>query len=258
MIIWVFALSISSFALADSSDLIKVVTQANGVFDEVRKLRSPKNCSGSGLLFEDSDTYTAYIKHERSFRTSIPLTEARRLFAEFRARDDLPFQNPINGCQARATVMARDLEARGIYSRKIYAAGALEAKNACSPDGVVRWNEHVSPLVTVEMPDGTRVDMAFDPSLTVEPVPASQWLGLMAKRCKPLPIAAIDSRKANDPACAYIITSRFVSSFPASAAYLKSFRPAWDEWDLSTMRGALKSAKENEALCAEPAPKDAR
>jgi hypothetical protein len=113
--------------------------------------------------------------------------EAKKLFDKERARSDIPFKCPHEGCWARAHEMSKDLKASGGEVRKAWAFpknenDLLHVDTAHDPSGHVEWRYHVAPTVPVKGEDGTVNDMVIDPSLFDEPVTVSKWAATMKPR----------------------------------------------------------------------------
>lgn len=107
-----------------------------------------------------------------SDKNSMTMTEAKKLFDSYKNRSDLPHYTP-SGCEARAHVMASDLDSKGYFAEKIF----IQAENL-TPDSSpsVRWSGHVAPVVGVQKSDGSIERMVFDTLLFDHPVSVETWL----------------------------------------------------------------------------------
>jgi hypothetical protein len=93
---------------------------------------------------------------------------ANYLFEIMKDQPEIPFENPIDGCAARAHAMSRILEDMHIISGKIFLTGDLNVQNK---DGTsINWNYHVAPYLK-----GENTDYVLDPSLFEKAVPLTVW-----------------------------------------------------------------------------------
>lgn len=124
--------------------------------------------------------------------------ELNRIFAEIAKDKKYAFDIPEGGCWARAHIMARELEKRGIRVGKMFAEGELyvETKKALDGKGVL-WSYHVAPIVAVETKKGVELRI-LDPSLFGNPVPVKTWTDKMMR-----------TKTLKDQAQVYV-TDRFV------------------------------------------------
>tara|TARA_R110000868_G_scaffold117599_4_gene312162 strand:- start:6080 stop:7648 length:1569 start_codon:yes stop_codon:yes gene_type:complete len=107
---------------------------------------------------------------------TIDMETATRLFNEARAMDDISWNYKMDGCYARAHLMARRFEEQGIHVDKVWIKGDLRV-----PEAGIQWNFHVAPIVYVEDAAGNVQKMVIDPSLMDGPVPVAQWSAKMEK-----------------------------------------------------------------------------
>ncbi len=89
------------------------------------------------------------------------LAEAEELFKDISKLSNFAFDYILDGCQARAHLIAYKLIADGFQSGKIWVAGTI--KNPRQPDQ--NWSYHVAPLIFVRSPEGTIFPYVIDPSL---------------------------------------------------------------------------------------------
>jgi len=109
---------------------------------------------------------------------------AKKAFDKEKARSDIAFKYPKDGCYARAHLMCKDIKNSGGNPGKVWAfpkdpADPLHAKTPHDPAGHVEWRYHVAPTVPIKGADGKVKDMVVDPSLFDEPVTIEQWNGAM-------------------------------------------------------------------------------
>lgn len=109
----------------------------------------------------------------------------------------IPFHYPIDGCYARAHVMAELLTAAGYASEKAFVTSTYPeglniasdyASDSPGPAGNVHWWYHVAPVIKVLPTEGSPtagaaapVDMVLDPSTTDRPEPISTWAGRLTQ-----------------------------------------------------------------------------
>ena len=109
---------------------------------------------------------------------------AKKVFDKEKARSDIAFKYPADGCYARAHLMAKDIKEAGGEPGKVWAfpkdpTDLLHAKTPNDPTGSVDWTYHVAPTVPVEGADGKVNDMVIDPSLFDKPVSVDEWNSAM-------------------------------------------------------------------------------
>jgi hypothetical protein len=101
--------------------------------------------------------------------------KANKLFKTFASDKEIPFRYPVDGCYARATVMAQLAEHEGIQVGKVFVEGSLQVKTNNSNFPKVRWGWHVAPMVYVKEADGSKNLKVFDPSIFDHPVTVDEW-----------------------------------------------------------------------------------
>lgn len=162
----------------DLEHLIMVVNNIlYGVFVPKEKVLD-LGCLYNGQLLT-VNAYEYRVKLERlndSFTNSV-LTEAdvQRLFNEAKNMKDIPYGYKYDGCYARAHLLARRFEEKGIQTEKIWVKGKLSV-----PNSDVNWNFHVAPVVSIIDPITKAVKkMVIDPSLADKALTPEEWLGKM-------------------------------------------------------------------------------
>lgn len=98
---------------------------------------------------------------------------------------DIAFNYPPDGCYSRAHLMSeRIIERYGIIPQKVWAQDKdkldrLDPKITYGGDAV-RWWWHVAPVISVQQPNGSIVQMVIDPSITAHPVTIEEWKSVMS------------------------------------------------------------------------------
>lgn len=107
--------------------------------------------------------------------SSISMKKAMKLFKKIAEDKKIPFGYPEDGCYARAHMMAKLLEKKGVISGKIFIEGDLRVNTKNSPKGYVEWWYHVAPVIKIKE-NGVEKNYVFDPSLFDRPVPVEDWV----------------------------------------------------------------------------------
>lgn len=90
----------------------------------------------------------------------------------------IPFSYVPDGCYARADVMAKSLNAKGIPTTKVWAYAQDMGKPLEVPGA--EWGYHVAPQVKAWNPEtGAVGDYVVDPSMSGKPMTPSEWVGKM-------------------------------------------------------------------------------
>jgi uncharacterized Zn-binding protein involved in type VI secretion len=104
--------------------------------------------------------------------------QAQVVFDIMAAQGDIAFGYPIDGCYARAEMMAERMQQLGLVPSKAWtfarAGGVLTAKSPTFGD--VTWGYHVATTLDVQSATGP-TPMVFDPSLFSQPVSMAGWEG---------------------------------------------------------------------------------
>lgn len=124
------------------------------------------------------------VNIEKTAAGTIPVSvvqeeELNQIFSEVSKDPKYAFDVVENGCWARAHIMAREFEKRGIRVGKIFAEGtlAVETKKALNGEGVM-WTYHVAPVIAVQTKKGVELRV-FDPAMFDRPVPVKTWTDKM-------------------------------------------------------------------------------
>ena len=152
-------------------------------------------------LFDELTTeefeHAAYLMGESALEeTEVSPAEAARIFTVMSTltftdtagtQSPVPYHYPVDGCYARAHMMAQVLTRAGYASERVFATsttGGLEIPNQYSEDQpggappVTRWFYHVAPIINVRTAAGVE-QQVIDPSTQAGPVPIATWLGAM-------------------------------------------------------------------------------
>lgn len=146
---------------------------------------------------------------------------ATALFAQLKARGDIPFLYHEDGCFARAHQMAQALDDEGITVAKVFVHGNLRirspysaSRNAYSGElvdpGYIFWRYHVAVALWVDSGDDKTL-MVLDPSICGEPVSVEAWTARQTE---------VPGSSAGAPYC----TSRFVYNFRDSQKKLDGYK----------------------------------
>jgi WXG100 family type VII secretion target len=105
--------------------------------------------------------------------------QANKIFEDMSNEPDIAFNYPVDGCYARAHLMAERIGERyETTPKKVWAFGDLRVPTS-GPYGEIEWGYHVAPVVDVRQPDGSVVPMVIDPSISKKPLTIEEWKGLM-------------------------------------------------------------------------------
>lgn len=140
-----------------------------------------------GCRYEDMILSAEAAKHlsflqkakAKPVQTYLSITEVQDLFNQARDMSDIPFGYKYDGCYARAHVMARRFEEKGIATEKVWIKGNLSV-----PGTDIQWNYHVAPVINVKDKDGVIKKYVIDPSLNDEAVTVDEWVATMSKNVK--------------------------------------------------------------------------
>ncbi len=150
-------------------------------------------------LAADEFANAAYLMGEAALeQTELSPAQAARVFTVMStltftdttgAQSPVPYHYPVDGCYARAQMMAQMLTRAGIASERVFATstvpGGLHIPNQYSedqPGGAppeTTWWYHVAPIVRVKTATGAIEETVIDPSTQSGPVPIATWLGAM-------------------------------------------------------------------------------
>src|SRR4051794_23805466 len=149
-------------------------------------------------LTTDEFQHAAYLMGESALeQNEVSPAEAARIFTVMSTltftdtaggQSPVPYHYPVDGCYARAQMMAQVLNRAGYASERVFATstmpGGLEIPNQYSEDQpggappVTRWFYHVAPIINVRTATGVE-QQVIDPSTQSGPVPIESWVGAM-------------------------------------------------------------------------------
>jgi len=150
-------------------------------------------------LAADELANAAYLMGEAALeQTELSPAQAARVFTVMAtltftdttgAQSPVPYHYPVDGCYARAQMMAQMLTRAGIASERVFATstvpGGLHIPNPYSedqPGGAppeTTWWYHVAPIVRVRTAAGAIEETVIDPSTQSGPVPIATWVAAM-------------------------------------------------------------------------------
>lgn len=174
---------------------------------------------------------------EKTAVGTIPLSivteaEAQKIFDDFAQDSKFAFENPKEGCWARAHIMDQELEKKGIRAGKVFIEGSLRYYSKNAPNGnYVDWAFHVAPIVAVQTPKGVQMRV-IDPSTSKKPLPVNEWTQNMSL-----------NDKLKIPSKMYV-TDRF-TFFPIKHDGLGRYQndPAQGRWHIAETMIAEKELK---------------
>ena len=169
------AISITSLHAKD-----KLKGQISTFNDSVKKtgtLDYVNNCascasinSKSTFSREKSSVYSALNKKKIEL-TVLSEEEASQVFKTLKDDEDNSFNFPLDGCYARAHLMASRMDDMGIISGKAFVEGNLYVDTTI---GEAHWSYHVASLVLVKV-NGVNVPTVIDPGMFDKPVSFEVW-----------------------------------------------------------------------------------
>ena len=140
------------------------------------------SCRQDGVIY-DIEAYKFSLQNKTNQNDvnskAISLEEAQKLFDEAKGMNEIAWNYGNDGCYARAHLMAKKFEEKGIYTEKAWVQGNLEYQ---APDAKISWRHHVAPVVLVKQPDGKIGRYVIDPSVSSQPLPAEKWATNLAKQ----------------------------------------------------------------------------
>lgn len=153
----------------------------NGQFINPTKVPSGA-CFKNGVYYNPKFIDDAKELESLGKPKTISKEKAKELFDMAKEMNDIAWKFKQDGCYARAHLMARRFEEKGIYVDKAWVKGDLIANGK---DGSkVNWNFHVAPVVYVEDENGKVEKMVIDPSIHDKPVTAIHWAENLSERSK--------------------------------------------------------------------------
>jgi hypothetical protein len=173
-----FLLVVISITSLQAKDNLK--TQISTFNDSVKQpgtLDYVKNCascattnSQSNFSREKSSVYSA-INNKKIELTLLTEQEASQVFKTLKDDEDNSFNYPLDGCYARAHLMASRMDDMGIISGKAFVEGDLYVSTTI---GEAHWSYHVASLVLMKV-NGVNVPTVIDPGMFDKPVSFEVW-----------------------------------------------------------------------------------
>lgn len=119
---------------------------------------------------EKNSVYSALNKKKIEL-TVLSEQEAGQVFKKLKDDEENSFNFPLDGCYARAHLMASRMDDMGIISGKAFVEGDLYVKTTL---GEAHWSYHVASLVLVKV-NGVNVPTVIDPGMFDKPVSFEVW-----------------------------------------------------------------------------------
>jgi RHS repeat-associated protein len=125
------------------------------------------------------DTCTDPLYCDNKKPASPSLVEIRKIYNDIADESDIPFNYPKEACWARAHAMLNRISERyeGVAVQKVWAFGNLQVDTG-NPYGIVGWDWHVAPYVTVTDGDSS-MHMVIDPTVADGPVTSGEWWNIL-------------------------------------------------------------------------------
>lgn len=198
---------------------------------------------------------------------SVSLAQAQLLFTELAnltfvndagVETPVPYHYPVDGCYARAHLMAQRLTALGYASEKVFAVSRKDGGSGLhvpSPHAMdmpgaptVTWWYHVAPIIRVQQTDGSIQRMVMDPSTATAPISISAWTGLMRpEQFNEYDMAGIQAYLAQNGG--FLSTDNVVYTTPRDTFSPTGFReddPAAADQDFNNVRSRMSRYAELE------------
>ena len=161
-----------------SATMVQYIELANGILESnyINTESIPGNtCFHRGAYFGLS-AYEKSLANKSMSKKTISLEQAQDLLDQVAFRKDIAWNYTLDGCYARAHIMARIFEDQGVHVDKAWLRGSLRIPG--QPDGM-NWGYHVAPLVYVEDDSGNIQEMIIDPSISQAPMTPKAWAETM-------------------------------------------------------------------------------
>lgn len=109
---------------------------------------------------------------------TVTLAQAHQAFRLMAAQRDIAFRYPADGCYARAHLMVRRMQTRGLSPFKVWTfanGDSLYVRTPNHPKGFVQWRYHVAPVLRVRLQNNQQRWYVIDPAMFKAPVPIATW-----------------------------------------------------------------------------------
>lgn len=195
--------SLSFTSLEAKDKLKKQISTFNDSVKKAGTLDYKNNCasvsSNTNYTREKSTVYSKLNKKTIEL-TVLSEAEAKQVFETLKSDEDNAFNYPLDGCYARAHMMASKMDGMGIVSGKAFVEGNLFVDTKL---GEANWSYHVASLVLVKV-NGKTVPTVFDPGMFDKPVSYEVWKKkLLADKRAELQSEYFTSRFNYDPDSRY-------------------------------------------------------
>ena len=172
------ALSISSLPAKDK--LTSHIQNYQAVAKKAGSLDYANNCNSTipeiSYRPEKSSVYSALNKKTVELSV-LSEKDAKELFKTLKDDEENSFNYPLEGCYARAHLMATRMDEMGIVSGKAFIEGDLYVNTKL---GLASWSYHVASLILVKV-KGKNVPTVIDPSIFDKPVSYDVWKAKLLK-----------------------------------------------------------------------------
>jgi hypothetical protein len=134
-----------------------------------------KHAKIDSLQVEAKMIYHYHNQNDEDIPMSVfSINDAQTIFNYYKAKKKFAWKWPNDCYAARAMLIARDLETKGIYCGKFIALGRLSMKTKNDPGGIALMQTYVAIVVLVEDSIENK-PMVIDPTFFDGPIDASSW-----------------------------------------------------------------------------------
>lgn len=160
----------------EQADMVKFVDYVGNAIDAIMINREslPANACLYNGSYYTKESFAKVKPYMPKAAKSVSLKKATELFNKAKARKDIAWNYKMDGCYARAHLMARMFEKEGVVVEKAWARGNLRIPNM----GGLAWGYHVAPVLEVEQ-NGKIEKMIIDPSVASKPIKVEEWMAIM-------------------------------------------------------------------------------
>lgn len=159
---------LNNFSMLQYIDMAKGILESN----YINKDSIPGSACYHRGAYYAPDAYKKSKELESMSRKTISQNKAKELFSMLRDREDIAWNYTLDGCYARAHLMAKILEDQEIHVDKAWLRGSLQIPGKSKG---MTWGYHVAPLVYVEGENGEVKEMIIDPSVAKGPISPKEW-----------------------------------------------------------------------------------
>ncbi len=163
--------------LRDAS-MLQYIDIANGILES--NYINDESIPGSSCYYRGAyyspPAYKKALETAVMSKRTISMDRAQELLDLAAFRKDIAWDYTIDGCYARAHIMARLFEDQGVHVDKAWLRGSLQIPGQAKG---MNWGYHVAPLVYVEGANGEVQEMIIDPSISQKPITPKEWASIM-------------------------------------------------------------------------------